>query len=177
MKKIIFIEGLPTVGKTYLVNEIRKKNLQNVYVVDELINPDIKNAFIDSEDKFLKNDEMKVNKYNDGIIIIDRGPISTLVYNQVLHLIDNNYDASSVENWFKQFLDIYKSDNTYNYYLNNPGIYNPSLNDEKNPFGSVENLKLTHEITIFNLNKYAKNYRVFNYDKTNMEELLNEIIS
>ena len=94
MKKIIFIEGLPTVGKTYLVNEIRKKNLQNVYVVDELINPDIKNAFIDSEDKFLKNDEMKVNKYNDGIIIIDRGPISTLVYNQVLHLIDNNYDAS-----------------------------------------------------------------------------------
>ena len=131
MKKIIFIEGLPTVGKTYLVNEIRKKNMQNVYVVDELINPDIKNAFIDSEDKFLKNDEMKVNKYNDGIIIIDRGPISTLVYNQVLHLIDNNYDASFVENWFKQFLDIYKSDNTYNYYLNNPDVYNPSLNDEK----------------------------------------------
>lgn len=177
MKKIIFIEGLPTVGKTYLVNEIRKKNLQNVYVVDELINPDIKNAFIDSEDKFLKNDEMKVNKYNNGIIIIDRGPISTLVYNQVLHLIDNKYDASYVEDWFKKFLDIYKSDNTYNYYLNNPGIYNPSLNDKKNPFGSVENLKLMHEITIFNLNKYAKNYRVFNYDKTNMEELLNEIIS
>ena len=64
-----------------------------------------------------------------------------------------------------------------NYYLNNPDVYNPSLNDEKNPFGSVENLKLTHEITIFNLNKYAKNYKVFNYDKTNMEELLNEIIS
>ena len=177
MKKIIFIEGLPTVGKTYLVNEIRKKNLQNVYVVDELINPDIKNAFIDSEDKFLKNDEMKVSKYNDGTIIIDRGPISTLVYNQVLHLIDNNYDASYVENWFKQFLDIYESDNTYNYYLNNPDIYNPSLNDEKNPFGSVGNLKLTHEITLFNLNKYAKNYKIFNYDKTNMEELLNEVIS
>ena len=65
----------------------------------------------------------------------------------------------------------------YNYYLNNPDVYNPSLNDEKNPFGSVENLKLTHEITIFNLNKYAKNYKVFNYDKANMEELLNEIIS
>ena len=94
-----------------------------------------------------------------------------------MHLIDNKYDASYVEDWFKKFLDIYKSDNTYNYYLNNPSIYNPSLNDEKNPFGSVENLKLMHEITIFNLNKYAKNYRVFNYDKTNMEELLNEIIS
>ena len=34
MKKIIFIEGLPNVGKTYLVNEIKKKNLQNVHVVD-----------------------------------------------------------------------------------------------------------------------------------------------
>lgn len=177
MKKIVFLEGLPTVGKTYLVNEIRKRNLKNIYVVDELINPDIQNAFVDSEDKFLKNDEMKVNKYTDGIIIIDRGPISTLVYNQVLHLIDNDYDASYVEKWFEQFLNIYKSDNTYNYYLNNPGIYNPSLNDKNNPFGSVENLKLTHEITLFNLNKYAKNYKVFNYDKTNLEELLNEIIN
>lgn len=168
---------MPTVGKTRLVNEIRKRNLRNVYVVDEIINPDIKNAFIDSEDKFLKNDEMKVNKYDDGIIIIDRGPISTLVYNQVLHLIDNKYDTSYVEKWFEQFLNIYKSDNTYNYYLNNPGTYNPSLYDDKNPFGSIENLKLTHAITIFNLNKYAKNYRVFDYDKTNLEELLNEIIN
>ena len=42
MKKIIFIEGLPTVGKTYLVNEIKKRNLQNVHVVDELINQNIK---------------------------------------------------------------------------------------------------------------------------------------
>lgn len=177
MKKIIFIEGLPNVGKTYLVNEIKKKNLQNVYVVDEIINQDIKNAFVDSEDKFLKNDEMKVNKYNDGIIIIDRGPISTLVYNQVLHLIDNNYDIRYVENWFKQFLNIYKNDNTYNYYLNNPGIYIPSLNDAKSPFGSVKNLKLTHEITIFNLNKYAKNYKIFDYNKTNLKELINEIIN
>lgn len=110
MKKIIFIEGLPSVGKTYLVNQIRRMNLENVYVVDELINPDIKNPFIDSEDKFLKNDEMKVNKYDDGIIIIDRGPISTLVYNQVLHLINHKYDASYVENWFNQFLNIYKNE-------------------------------------------------------------------
>ena len=118
MKKIIFIEGLPSVGKTYLVNKIKEMNLQNVYVVDEIINPDIENPFIDSEDKFLKNDEMKVNKFDDGIIIIDRGPISTLVYNQVLHIIDNKYAATIVEEWFNQFLDIYKNDNTYNYYLN-----------------------------------------------------------
>lgn len=71
MKKVVFVEGLPSVGKTYLVNEIRKMNLQNVYVVDEIINPDIKNTFLDSEDKFLKSDEMKLNEYNDGIVVID----------------------------------------------------------------------------------------------------------
>lgn len=176
MKKIVFIEGLPNVGKTYLVNKIRKMNLKNVHVIDEIINSDIKNPFVDSEDKFLKNDEMKVNKYHNGIIIIDRGPISTLAYNQVLKLINYNYDVSLVENWFTQFYDLYKNDNTYTYYLNNPGVYEPSINDKKNPFGSIENLKLTHDLTIFNLNKYAKNYKIIDYNKTNLEELLNEII-
>ena len=176
MRKIIFIEGLPNVGKTYLINEIRKLKLKDVYVVDEIINEDIDDIFDCSEDKFLLNDEMKVNKYDHGTIIIDRGPISTLVYNQVMHLIDSKYDPSFVEIWFNQFLDIYGSDNTYTYYLNNPSVYNPSLDDEHSPFGSIENLKLTHDITLFNLEKYAKNYKVFNYNKENIKELLNEII-
>lgn len=177
MKKIIFLEGLPSVGKTYLVTTIKNMNLKDVHIVDEIINPDINNPFIDSEDKFLVNDEMKVNKYNEGTIIIDRGPISTLVYNQVLHLIDNTYDASYVEDWFKQFLEVYGSSNTYTYYLNNPNVYNPSLDDSMNPFGSIENLKLTHSLTLFNLNKYAKNVKLITYDKTNMEEVINEIIN
>ena len=150
MKKIIFIEGLPGVGKTYLVNKIKAMNLDNVYIVDELINPDIDNPFTDEEEIFLKNDEMKVYKYDKGTIIIDRGPISTLVYNQVNHLIDNDYNASYVEEWFKQFIDIYNNDNVCSYYLYDKDNYHPSLNDDKNPFGSIDNLKLTHALTIFN---------------------------
>ena len=176
MKKIIFIEGLPTVGKTYLVNEIRKIKLKNVHIVDEIINKEILSPKTDSEDKFIKNDEMKVNKYKSGTIIIDRGPISTLVYNQLLHLIDNSYDATYIEKWFEQFIPIYENDNTYNYYLNNPGVYNPSLDDPNNPFGSIDNLKLTHEITLLNLRKYAKNYKIIEYDKKNLMEVINEII-
>ena len=176
MKRIIFIEGLPGVGKTYLINEIRKLNLKDVYVVDEIINDDINDLFNDAEDKFLRNDEMKVNKYNDGTIIIDRGPISTLVYNQVMHIIDEDYDLSFVEEWFKQFLDVYNSDNTCTYYLNNPSVYNPSLDDENNPFGSEKNLMLTHDMTLLDLKKYAKNYKVFNYDKKNMKELIEELL-
>ena len=83
MRKIIFIEGLPNVGKTYLVNKIKEKKIKKVFIVDELINSNIKNPFTDDEKLFLRNDELKINKYNSGTIIIDRGPISTLVYNQV----------------------------------------------------------------------------------------------
>lgn len=38
MKNIIFLEGLPGVGKTTIVNAIKKLNTKNVYVVDEVIN-------------------------------------------------------------------------------------------------------------------------------------------
>lgn len=177
MKKIIFIEGLPNVGKTYLINKIREMGIQNLKIVDELINPNIKNPFTDKEDIFLQNDELKVNKYSDGIIVIDRGPISTLVYNQVNHIIDNNYDASHIEKWFNQFIELYNSNDTYNYYLYNPGVYEPSLVNSKNPFGSVANLQLTHALTIYNLNKYAKNVKIIVYKKDNIVEVINEIIN
>lgn len=124
MKKI-FIEGLPNVGKTYLINKIKEKQIPNIFIVDELVNPDFDNPFTDEENLFLKNDELKVNKYNEGMVIIDRGPISTLVYNQVNHIIDNDYDAKFVEKWFEQFLDLYDSNNTYNYYLYSPNVYEP----------------------------------------------------
>lgn len=177
MRKIIFIERLPNVGKTYLINKIRNLNMKNVFIVDEIINPNVNNPFADAEDLFLKNDEMKVSKYNEGIIIIDRGPISTLVYNQVAHLIDNNYNCKYVEEWFKQFVDIYNDDNTFNYYLNNPFVYEPSLDDKSNPFGSIDNLKLTHSLTIYNLKKYAKNFREIIYNKDNLMEVIDEIIN
>lgn len=176
MKKI-FIEGLPNVGKTYLINKIKEKQIQNIFIVEELINPDFNNPFTDEENIFLKNDELKVNKYNDGIVIIDRGPISTLVYNQVNHIIDNSYNVKFVEKWFKQFLKLYDSDNTYSYYLYNPNVYEPSLNDKTNPFGSVDNLKLTHALTIFNLKKYAKNFKIIIYTKDNIMEVIDEIIN
>ncbi len=176
MKKI-FIEGLPNVGKTYLINKIKEKQIPNIFIVDELVNPDFDNPFTDEENLFLKNDELKVNKYNEGMVIIDRGPISTLVYNQVNHIIDNDYDAKFVEKWFEQFLDLYDSNNTYNYYLYSPNVYEPSIDDETNPFGSVDNLRLTHALTVFNLKKYAKNFKIIIYTKDNLMEVIDEIIS
>lgn len=177
MKKMIFIEGLPGVGKTTMVTEIKKMGIEGVEVVAELINPDIDNPFIDPEEVFLKNDEMKVFGHDNNLTVVDRGPISTLVYNQVNHLIDHSYDATYVEKWFQKFADIYNDESTYTYYLYHPEEYHPSLDDDKNPFGSIDNLKLTHALTLFNLKKYAKNFKVIEYRKNNMEEVINEIIN
>ena len=120
---------------------------------------------------------MKVNKYKNGIVLIDRGPISTLVYNQVKHIIDNSYNTNDIEKWFEKFRDLYKNNNTYNYYLYNPDKYSPSLDNKNNPFGSVDNLKLTHELTIYNLKKYSSNFKIIIYKKDNLKEVINEIIN
>ena len=120
---------------------------------------------------------MKGKEIINGIIFIDRGPISTLVYNQVKHIIDNSYNANDIEKWFEKFKDIYQNTNTYNYYLYNPDKYIPSLDDKSNPFGSIDNLKLTHELTILNLKKYSSNFKIIIYKKDNIKEVINEIIN
>lgn len=176
-KKIIFIEGLPNVGKTYLINKIKEEYGNSFKIVEEIINPEIKNLFSDNEKIFMRNDEQKIKKYDDGTIIIDRGPISTLTYNQVKHIINNEYDSSFIEKWFEKFKKLYKETNTYIYYLYNPNEYIPSIKDNSNPFGSIENLKLTHAITTYNLHKYSKNFKIIIYNKKNLEEVINEIIN
>ena len=88
MKKIIFLEGLPGVGKTTLLNKIKNKNLDNVYFVDEIINPKIIKKGILTEEEFILNEEQKLNLYNDGTIIIDRGPISSISYRQTKKIIN-----------------------------------------------------------------------------------------
>ena len=47
MKKIIFLEGLPGVGKTTIANSIKNIGRTDVHVVDEIIKKDIINNVID----------------------------------------------------------------------------------------------------------------------------------
>ena len=93
MKKIIFLEGLPGVGKTTITNYISNlKNKDNIHTVNEII-VDIDDKTPIEQDLFIENDNLKINKYNKDIIIIDRGPISTLTYNIVRdELVENFMD-------------------------------------------------------------------------------------
>ena len=173
MKKIIFIEGLPGVGKTTIVNNLR--NISNVNVVDEVINKDEE----DNRTKYyLKNDELKIDLYKEGLIVIDRGFLSTLSYEQSKRIINDDYDDSIALKWFEKYKDIYNKENVSVIYLNRPNEnYWLPYEDKKDPYGSIENQKLLEEVTMYNLKKYSKNQKVISYSFDKMSEVINEIIS
>lgn len=178
MKKIIFLEGLPGVGKTTLVKTIKSMNIENVYTVDEIIKESIINTISHNQDDFMENDDMKFEKYDKGTIVIDRGFISTLSYNETMKKINNSYDIDAIEKWFNNKKNIYQNDFVYTIFLTTNGeSYQISRNDIGGPYGSIENQKMLEEITLNNIKKYCKNYKILEYHKQDMEGLIDEIIN
>lgn len=173
MEKIIFLEGLPGVGKTTLINNLRE--IENVNVVDEVINS---NKVNNRTKYYLKNDELKINKYKQGLIVIDRGLLSTLSYEQTKKIINDDYDNTIALKWFKKHEDFYKQDNVLVIYLKRKeDKYFLRYEDESDPYGTIENQKLLESVTMFNLKKYAKNKKIIEYSFDRMAEVINEIIS
>ena len=179
LKKIIFLEGLPGVGKTTILNTIKSMKLKNVYLVDEIINKNILRNISCTELDFIANDELKLNAYSEGIIIIDRGPISTLSYSQTKNIINYNYNYNieTTLEFFKKNRKYFLKNSKVIYLTNKGTNYSITVADEKSPYGTVENQKLLEEISIFNCKKYCKNFVIKEYYKENMEEIINEIIS
>lgn len=173
MEKIIFLEGLPGVGKTTLINNLRE--IENVNVVDEVINSDKVN---NRTKYYLKNDELKINKYKQGLTVIDRGLLSTLSYEQTKKIINDDYDNTIALKWFKNYEDFYKQDNVLVIYLKRKeDKYFLRYEDESDPYGSIENQRLLESVTMFNLQKYTKHKKIIEYSIDKMAEVINEIIS
>lgn len=177
MKKIIFLEGLPGVGKTTIANSIKNMGRTDVHVVDEIIKEDIINNVSDDEKDYMINDEMKIKKYEDGVIVIDRGPISTLSYNQTRKIIDEKFDANPVIEWFKSVEYIYKENVEIIFLTNKCKKFKITSDNKFDPYGGVENQKLLESITLFNCRKYSNNVIVKEYYQDNMEDVINEIIN
>ena len=176
MRKIVFLEGLPGVGKTTILNEIRKKNLPDVYVVDEVINKNILENQVFSEVEFLRNDSLKVNQYSDGVIVIDRGPISSLSYAQTKNIMDVSCDISATLEEFPNYIDLLNESKVV--YLTNRGKdYSITSSDIRSPYSSIESQKILEEISIYNSLKYCENTVILDYFKENMEEVIHEIIN
>ncbi len=177
MKKIFFLEGLPGVGKSTITNYIADLNKDNIHTVNEIL-VDIEDKTPIEQDLFIINDNLKINKYDEGIIIIDRGPISTLAYNIVRDELVENFSSKQVIDWFNTIKDIFNQDNVFIYYLTTNGKeYYLPYNNEMDPNGSIENQKRVEEVALYNIKKYSKNYKIIEYNKQNMEDIINEIIN
>lgn len=177
MKKIFFLEGLPGVGKSTIINYIANLNNDNIHTVNEII-INIEDKTPIEQDLFIMNDNLKINKYNDGIIIIDRGPISTLTYNIVKDELVENFSSKQVIDWFNTIKDIFHQDNVFIYYLTTNGKeYYLPYNNKMDPNGSIANQKRVEKVAIHNIKKYSKNYKIIEYNKQNMEDIINEIIN
>ena len=179
MKKIIFLEGLPGVGKSTIAKTI-KNNYPDINVVDEIISGQMPNYQEQNQEWFMKNDDKKISLYNQGIIVIDRGPISTLSYNQTRLITDKNYsfDITKVVKWFESYHRLLTDPNTYVYYLTNKKqSYYISIEHKDDPYGSIKNQQLLEDISIYNSQKYATNLKIIEYHKQNKEEIINEIIN
>ncbi len=179
-KKIIFLEGLPNVGKTTIVNYI-KSNYKNIIISDEIMSKKILNHFfIINQYDYFKNDNMKFYRQpekNSNILLIDRGYISTYCYNIVKSLIQNNYKNFKILKKIGNKFKIFQHENVEVIYLKSYRYLLPYC-DINDPYGNKDNQKLLQEISLFICKKYVKNLKIYNYNYlSDFKEIINEIIN
>lgn len=178
MRKIVFLEGLPGIGKTTILNRIKSLKLKNVFTIDEIVKEDIKNRVSDNEKDYIINDCMKIEMANkNGIIIMDRGPLSTLSYNQAKNIIDKDFNKNMVEEWFDTVKNIYFENHILLFLTNKGKKYTITSNQKNDPYGSIENQQLLESITLYNCYKYSQNVIIKEYYQSNIMEVINEIIN
>ena len=169
---IIILEGLPGVGKTTLVNDLRS---QNIFCIDELPTTKI---LLDTQESFMQNDSQKVAEAQDSnekLIIMDRGPISTLAYSLTKHKIDKSFDFMPTVTWFTTMIPFYKQPDVHTIYLR--GNSTPPYVNQDDPYGSDRNLSILdattrHLIAIFTASSSVRQYAY----TTDHKELIDEIL-
>ena len=178
--KIVILEGLPGVGKSTIVKNITSYDKDIITINEIVYNKIFENVNLYQE-MYFHNDDLKMQKALDADkAIVDRGPISTLSYNQVRSILDENFDYNLKDTykWFENYKNILNSDNVYVLYFTTEGKdYYIPYNNPLDPYGSKNNQEILEKVSLMNCKKYCKNLVVIKYNKQNMEELIYEIIN
>ena len=107
---------------------------------------------------------------------MDRGLISSFSYSQTKSIIDTSFNLSKANKLFAEYKDVLKEAKVI-YLTNHLEDVKITGQDLNSPYGSKENQELLENISLYNLKKYCNNYKVKDYYKKNMEELIDEIIN
>ena len=178
--KMIILEGLPGVGKSTITKSINKFD-PKIVTVDEIIYDKIFANVNLYQEMYFYNDDMKIEKaVKAKKSVVDRGPISTLSYNQVRCILDKNFDYNLKDTykWFEKFENVLDSNDVCVIYLTTEGeSYYIPYDNSLDPYGSQVNQELLEKVAMTNCKKYCKNLVVFKFKKENMEGLIDEIIN
>jgi thymidylate kinase len=174
-RQIICFEGLPGSGKTTLINMLKESNPEHIFVIPEILG-EISNEDLNSNQNFYyENDKMKFQQAFESsfpYILIDRGPISTLVYNYGKSKITGDYQEyhQLMGMYFDDFSKSKKFATTYVYIKTDISKSNErvSSNIGANYWGDKKSLEyideaylslikvLSPESTIFQMNSNDK---------------------
>lgn len=174
-KRIIFIEGLPNVGKTTLVAALKNRGFASVPELPESIATLGAATRNDDQKVYMQNDmeKFRLAKAEHGMTLVDRGPLSTLAYNMARHALDKNYDVTPVVDWFGSRVQqqIYGRSDVLTVYLKGKTL--PSYNSSTDPYGSTANLAALENVTLQLLKLLPIEAIVIDYDYQNGESIDN----
>lgn len=118
-KTVIYLEGLPRSGKTSLTHSLSARFPQTVSFVPEYLDAREAEEAYTNDDQlyFQRNDELKYYKArssSSAICLVDRGHLSTVIYNIARIKYKKSQDSKSIIDWYfqkvhpnKMFPDLY----------------------------------------------------------------------
>lgn len=180
-KKIIILEGLPKSGKTSIINYLSSKGVDTVSEICINDNDTVIHGDVDSQYFFIKNDDCKIKKcYNNSsiLVVVDRGPVSTLAYNLTKFGLDKKHNFFEVLDWFNSI-------NIRKFYNNASVIYlrgrrKATVANINDPYGSLANLNKLENITLGLLKAFNIKHKIIDYDcesNNDFKRVVDEIIN
>lgn len=182
-KRIYFLEGLPGSGKTIILEKLKKKGSK---IIREVIDSEELSKRHNKPDQtfFFRNDEkkLKMAEKMGGTVIIDRSPLSTLLFNLAKFSVDQNFNPTRAFKWYAdKFGRKFRNNSVYHFFFIDitPGLSmkrRSMRENKKDPWVNLKSLKFIRNFYLVFGENYIKNFKVINGDN-DLEVILRQISS